>query len=68
MHMGQSKTKGGRMGDHSAEGLSGDLQKLGLSLHRLKTGTPMRLHADSIDYNHCQAQAGDDKPNSPLVS
>jgi tRNA uridine 5-carboxymethylaminomethyl modification enzyme len=62
MHMGDSKTAGGRMGDHSAEGISGDLQRLGLTLHRLKTGTPMRVHADSIDFNHCEPQAGDEHP------
>ncbi|MHC5067112.1 MAG: tRNA uridine-5-carboxymethylaminomethyl(34) synthesis enzyme MnmG [Planctomycetota bacterium] len=60
MHQGQTQTSGGRMGEHAASGLSATLSRLGLDLVRLKTGTPMRIHADSIDLSHCSEQPGDD--------
>ena len=51
MHTGQTITEGGRVGEASARGLSGCLSRLGLELGRLKTGTPPRLHRDSIDFS-----------------
>ena len=42
-------------------GLSGSLAELGLELGRLKTGTPPRLSARSIDFSVCEAQPGDDE-------
>src|SRR5260221_80183 len=44
MHTGEVKTVGGRAGDQSAEGLSGNLRSLGFELRRFKTGTPPRLN------------------------
>ena len=38
------------------------MQKLGLELGRLKTGTPPRLERDSIDFSAFEPQAGDDEP------
>src|SRR5581483_11100715 len=49
MHTGERKTEGGRVGEQAARGLSGCLEKLGLELGRLKTGTPPRLKRQSID-------------------
>ena len=62
MHTGEHQQQGGRMGDHDAKGLSAALSRCGLRLLRLKTGTPMRVHAASIDLNHCEEQAGDANP------
>ena len=42
-HIGQSKSEGGRLGDHSAKGLSAHFIKHGIELRRFKTGTPPRL-------------------------
>jgi tRNA uridine 5-carboxymethylaminomethyl modification enzyme len=62
MHTGERRTPGGRVGEASATGLSGALSRLGLRLGRFKTGTPPRLHRDSIDYDACSPQEGDRPP------
>ena len=62
MHIGESKTEGGRLGEGSAVGLSATLAGLGLELGRLKTGTPPRIARDTIDYDRLEAQAADDDP------
>jgi tRNA uridine 5-carboxymethylaminomethyl modification enzyme len=62
MHTGESKTEGGRVGEPASRGLSAGLARLGLRLGRFKTGTPPRLHRDSIDYAACQPQRGDEPP------
>ncbi len=62
MHCGEKKTEGGRIGEGSAVGLSATLASLGLELGRLKTGTPPRLHKDTIDYDRLEIQPGDDVP------
>jgi tRNA uridine 5-carboxymethylaminomethyl modification enzyme len=62
MHTGEKKTEGGRVGEHAARGLSRALTGLGLRLGRFKTGTPPRLHRDTIDYAACTPQEGDKPP------
>jgi tRNA uridine 5-carboxymethylaminomethyl modification enzyme len=62
MHTGERKTEGGRVGEPSARGLSVSLERLGLKLGRFKTGTPPRVHRDSVDYDLCTPQPGDDPP------
>ncbi len=62
MHTGQRQTEGGRVGEPAAVGLSASLSRLGLRLGRFKTGTPPRVHRDSVDYGACQAQRGDEPP------
>jgi tRNA uridine 5-carboxymethylaminomethyl modification enzyme len=62
MHTGERKTEGGRVGEAAARGLSGCLSRLGLELGRLKTGTPPRLHRDSIAFAAFERQPGDEVP------
>ena len=62
MHTGEEKTSGGRVGEGAAETISDSLRRHGLTLERLKTGTPPRLDADSIDFDRLEAQPGDTEP------
>lgn len=62
MHVGESKTEGGRLGDFSAKGLSQSLAEHGIELRRLKTGTPPRVLGRSLDFSKMQEQKGDVPP------
>ncbi len=62
IHIGEVTFGGGRAGDKASVGLSGCLEKLGFEIKRLKTGTPPRLSARSIDYSKLDAQYGDENP------
>ena len=59
MHIGKEQKQGGRVGDQATFGLSDQLFNLGFKVHRLKTGTPPRIHKDSIDWSKTQIQKGD---------
>jgi len=62
MHFGETKIKGGRFNERSAEKLSDSLKNLGFELERLKTGTTARLDARSIDFDKMEIQPGDENP------
>jgi len=62
LHFGASSVAGGRMGEPPAYGLSDCLQELGFPIGRLKTGTPPRLNARTIDYDALERQPGDEEP------
>jgi tRNA uridine 5-carboxymethylaminomethyl modification enzyme len=62
LHVGDRSFPGGRAGEAPSRGLSECLVELGFSLIRLKTGTPPRIHRDSIDFSRCVEQPGDDPP------
>ncbi|MEM9108711.1 MAG: tRNA uridine-5-carboxymethylaminomethyl(34) synthesis enzyme MnmG [Planctomycetota bacterium] len=62
MHTGQQQAKGGRVGEGTADGISGALKCLGFELGRLKTGTPPRLARESLDLDSLEQQPGDDLP------
>ena len=62
MHTGPQQTPGGRVGEAPAVGISAALTKLGFELGRLKTGTPQRLAAESINFEVLELQPGDDVP------
>jgi tRNA uridine 5-carboxymethylaminomethyl modification enzyme len=62
MHTGESKTRGGRAGDQSAENLSDSLTGCGFELARFKTGTPCRLNGRTIDFSKLEEQPGDKYP------
>lgn len=60
--IGMTTIKQGRMGEESAEELSASFDRFGFDLGRLKTGTPPRIHRDSVDYSKMQIQPGDVPP------
>src|SRR5262249_52801245 len=62
MHIGEARTRGGRAGDQSAEGLSDSLAACGFQLARFKTGTPCRLNGRTIDFAKLEEQPGDFDP------
>jgi len=61
MHIGLSKIKGGRSGDQSSTGLSEQLEDLGFSVERMKTGTSARIDGRSIDFSEMIEQKGDEE-------
>ena len=64
IHIGNSKTKGGRAGEPSSGKLSNSLRNLGFEINRLKTGTPPRLNGNKINYKVLQEQDGDERPTA----
>ena len=62
IHIGDTRTPAGRMGEAPALGLSERLYGLGLRMGRLKTGTPPRLDGTTIDWDRLQEQPGDAPP------
>jgi len=62
IHIGDKKIPAGRVGEEPSNGLSRVLRGTGLQIGRLKTGTPPRLDAATIDYSGLEEQAGDDYP------
>ena len=66
MHTGLEQSPGGRVGDPSSDKLASKLRNLNLKVGRLKTGTPPRLHKDTIDWSLLTPQPGDTP--TPLLS
>lgn len=56
--VGHSKTSSGPDGEKPSIGLSPYLQSMGFEMLRLKTGTPPRIHKDTIDYSLTTTQPG----------
>lgn len=61
-HIGDIKKSEGRMGEAPSTGLSDNLKKIGLNIGRLKTGTPPRLCANSLDFSKMVIQPGSIEP------
>ena len=61
VYIGEVNYSSGPIGLNSADGLTESLENLGLPLRRFKTGTPARVHADSIDFSKMEVQHGDEK-------
>ena len=62
IHLGESKTPAGRIGDAPSIGLALTLEKFGFTLSRLKTGTPPRLDGKTIAWGSLLEQKGDCPP------
>ena len=60
MHIGTNQQSGGRAGDLSVNNLSDSLNRIGLEIGRLKTGTPPRLLGQSINFSKTEPQSGDE--------
>jgi len=62
IHIGDQRTKAGRIGEAPSIGLARTLLRLGLPMGRLKTGTPPRLDRRTIDWDGLRADPGDEQP------
>ena len=62
IHVGLESHPGGRLNEPAAVGLSDSLRRWGLEVSRLKTGTPARLDARTIDFARLAIQPGDEPP------
>jgi len=59
VHIGFKSIQAGRAGEFAAYALAGQLKGLGFTLGRMKTGTPPRIHRDSIDFTQFEPQEPD---------
>ncbi len=62
MHIGTQQFPGGRLDEPAAYELSQSLERIGLELKRLKTGTPPRLDASTVNFDKLEIQQGDKDP------
>ena len=63
MHCGTAHAKGGRAGDAASHGITECLRRMGFASGRMKTGTPARLDARTIDFEAIEPQYGDENPS-----
>jgi tRNA uridine 5-carboxymethylaminomethyl modification enzyme len=63
MHCGEAQAEGGRAGDQAAHGITAKLMSLGFEKGRMKTGTPVRLDARTINFDALEVQDGDLEPS-----
>ncbi|EMY62775.1 tRNA uridine-5-carboxymethylaminomethyl(34) synthesis enzyme MnmG [Leptospira terpstrae] len=62
IHIGTYQKESGRIGEPTTKGLSHTLARFELKLGRLKTGTPARVHKNSINFEGLDVQEGDENP------
>lgn len=60
IHIGEKNFGGGRAAERASIGLTGSLEKLGFESGRMKTGTPPRVDARSLDFSKMEEQPGDE--------
>ncbi len=63
MHCGEAQANGGRAGDMHSVGVTQSLVDVGFEAARMKTGTPARLDARTIDFSKMEVHGGDDNPS-----
>ena len=63
MHCGLNRAEGGRAGDAASHGVTASLVAMGFEVDRMKTGTPARLDARTIDFDAIEPQYGDAEPS-----
>ena len=63
MHCGEASAEGGRAGDQAAHGITAQLRAEGFEAGRMKTGTPARLDARTINFEALELQEGDAEPS-----
>jgi len=63
MHIGRNSSPGGRSGDSSSYGITEQLEEYGFEKGRMKTGTPARIDARSLDFTKMIPQPGDETPS-----
>ena len=63
MHCGTAHAEGGRAGDAASHGITESLRRMGFASGRMKTGTPARLDARTIDFEAIEPQYGDENPS-----
>lgn len=63
MHCGEAQAEGGRAGDQASHGITTQLVGLGFEQGRMKTGTPARLDARTINFDALEVQEGDEVPS-----
>lgn len=63
MHCGRENATGGRAGDAASFGVTESLQKVGFEVGRMKTGTPVRIDARTVDFSRLEPQYGDENPS-----
>ena len=59
MHIGKVKISGGRISEPASYGITEQLKQLGIKYDRMKTGTPVRVDGNSIDFSKLQRQDGE---------
>lgn len=62
MYCGEGSAEGGRAGDAASHGITESLTAIGFEAGRMKTGTPARLDARTIDFEILEVQEGDENP------
>lgn len=62
IHMGMNHYPAGRANEPAAVELGDSIKSLGFRTFRLKTGTPMRIHKDTVDWEQFTPQPGDENP------
>lgn len=59
MHIGHNKVPGGRISEPACHKLSDSIAQHGVTIGRMKTGTPLRINANTVDFSKLTRQNGD---------